>query len=88
MIFGGLLFLFGFLLGVRYLVYMFAGDSAGHVQSLILAAILILMGVQSIVAGLLSDIIAANRKLLEDVQYRVRKMETSEKIGNDCNNPE
>ena len=88
MILGELLFLLGFLLGVRYLVYMFAGNSGGHVQSLILAAILILMGVQSIVAGLLSDIIAANRKLLEDVQYRVRKMETSEKIGNDCNNPE
>lgn len=79
MIFGGLLFLFGFLIGVRYLTFMFAGNSGGHVQSLILAAILILMGVQSIVAGLLSDIIAANRKLLEDVQYRIRKMETSKK---------
>jgi len=85
MILGGLLFLFGFLLGVRYLIFMFAGNSGGHVQSLILAAILILMGVQSIVTGLLSDIIAANRKLLEDVQYRVRKMETSEKNGNDYN---
>ena len=74
-ILGGLLFLLGFLLGVRYLVYFFGGNSTGHVQSLILAAIFILMGVQSIVAGLLSDIIAANRKLLEDVQYRVRKID-------------
>ena len=83
MILGELLFLLGFLLGVRYLVYMFAGNSGGHVQSLILAAILILMGVQSMVAGLLSDIIAANRKLLEDVQYRVRKMEINEMKRND-----
>ena len=85
MFLGGLLFLPGFMLGVRYLVYMFAGNSGGHVQSLILAAILILMGVQSFVAGLLSDIIAANRKLLEDVQYRVRKMETGGKGENDYN---
>ena len=85
MFLGGLLFLPGFMLGVRYLVYMFAGNSGGHVQSLILAAILILMGVQSFVVGLLSDIIAANRKLLEDVQYRVRKIETSGKGENDYN---
>ena len=85
MFLGGLLFLPGFMLGVRYLVYMFAGNSGGHVQSLILAAILILMGVQSFVAGVLSDIIAANRKLLEDVQYRVRKIETSGKGENDYN---
>ena len=83
MILGGVLFLCGFLLGVRYLVFMLSGDSAGHVQSLILAAILLLMGVQSMVAGLLSDLIAANRKLLEDIQYRVRKMETGAEKG-DC----
>lgn len=83
MILGGILFLLGFLLGVRFLVYMAVGNSAGHVQSLILAAILILMGVQSMVAGLLSDLIAANRKLLEDVQYRVRKMEIDEQKRTD-----
>ena len=83
MILGGVLFLCGFLLGVRYLVFMLSGDSAGHVQSLILAAILLLMGVQSMVAGLLSDLIAANRKLLEEIQYRVRKMETGAEKG-DC----
>ena len=81
MLLGGLLFLIGFLSGVRYLVFFFAGNSSGHIQSLILAAILIIMGVQTIVAGLLSDLIAANRKLLEDVQYRVRKMETCRQPG-------
>ena len=81
MLLGGLLFLIGFLFGLRYLVFFFAGNSSGHIQSLILAAILIIMGVQTIVAGLLSDLIAANRKLLEDVQYRVRKMETCRQPG-------
>lgn len=72
---GGVLFLTGALLGVRFLYYMFTGASDGHIQSLILAAILIIMGFQTIVMGLLSDIIAANRIILEDVQYRVRKLD-------------
>lgn len=76
-ILGGLIFGIGFLLGVRYLVYLFMGNSAGHVQSLILAAILMMIGFQTIVTGLLADIIAANRKILEDIQYRVRKADCS-----------
>lgn len=83
---GVLLFLVGFLIGVRFLVFFFAENSAGHIQSLILAAILIIMGIQSIIAGLLSDLIASNRKLLEDVQYRIRKIETSVKIEKDHDN--
>ena len=63
----------GLILGIRFLVYFFTGAGQGHVQSLILVAILTLLGVQSIVAGLQADIIAANRKILEDIQYRVRK---------------
>lgn len=69
------LLILGAILGVRFLVYMFMGDGDGHVQSLILTAILIMMGFQTITIGLLGDTIAANRKILEDVQYRVRKME-------------
>lgn len=74
-IIGGILFALGVALGLRYLVFLMADASTGHVQSLILAAILMIMGFQTIVMGLLSDIIAANRKILEDVQFRVRKME-------------
>ncbi len=72
-ILGGIIFMAGFLLGIRYLIYLFTDSSAGHIQSLILAAILMMMGFQTIVTGLLADIIAANRTILEDVQYRVRK---------------
>ena len=65
----------GVILGLRYIYYLIVGESAGHIQSLILAAILILMGFQTFVVGLLSDVIAANRKIMEDVQYRVRRIE-------------
>lgn len=78
-ILGGLIFGIGFLLGIRYLILFFFLNSTGHVQSLILAAILMMMGFQTIVTGLLADIIAANRKILEDIQYRVRKEDCSSK---------
>lgn len=47
----------------------------GHIQSLILASILILMGFMTIIIGLQADIIAANRKILQDIQYRIKRME-------------
>ena len=65
----------GIIIGIRYLFFLGMGVSGGHVQSLILASILILMGFMTIIIGLQADIIAANRKILQDVQYRVRKME-------------
>ncbi|WP_303798635.1 glycosyltransferase family 2 protein [Ruminococcus flavefaciens] len=72
---GLVLLLIGGVLGVRFLILMAMGEGDGHIQSLILTAILIMMGFQTITIGLLGDTISLNRKLLEDVQYRVRKME-------------
>ncbi len=72
---GFILLILGAVLGIRFLILMAMGDGSGHIQSLILTAILIMMGFQTITIGLLGDTISANRKLLEDVQYRVRKME-------------
>lgn len=72
---GFVLLLIGAVLGVRFLILMAMGDGDGHVQSLILTAILLMMGFQTVTLGLLGDTIASNRKLLEDVQYRVRKIE-------------
>lgn len=71
LLFGGA----GVILGVRYLYFLSIGQGAGHVQSLILASTLIIMGVQAGVIGLLADVIAANRKILQDVQFSIRKME-------------
>ena len=72
---GGVLFGAGFILGIRFLVAYLQGSGAGHVQSLILTSILLLMGVLTWVVGMLADITAANRKILEDIQYRVRKID-------------
>lgn len=60
---------------VRFLYYYLLGLGNGHVQSLILSTTLIIIGFLTIITGLQADIIAANRKLLEDIQYRVRKMD-------------
>ena len=76
---GSVIFIAGLLVGVRYLVFFFQGDSSGHIQSLILASTLLLIGFQTFVIGLLADVISANRKILEDIQYRVKKMEYKEK---------
>jgi Glycosyltransferases involved in cell wall biogenesis len=75
------------LLGLRYLYYYLSGTGQGHIQSLILAAILVVIGSQTIVLGLISDLIASNRKLLEDIQYRVRNIYYevgTEKYGRNC----
>ncbi len=76
----GIIFLLlGAALGIRFLVFLGMGDGDGHIQSLILTAIMLMMGFQTITLGLLGDTIAANRKLLEDIQYRVRKADCEEK---------
>lgn len=74
-IIGSILFLLGLILGIRFIVFMFAGGASGHVQSLILASTLLMMGTMTGIIGLQADIIAANRKILEDVQYHVRKID-------------
>ncbi len=60
---------------VRYFVYVAAGTANGHVQSLILACTLLLMGFVTFTIGLVSDVIAANRRLLQDTQYHTRRAE-------------
>ncbi len=72
---GSLLFGSGVLIGMRYIYFLIQGGGQGHVQSLILSAILIMLGFQVSVFGLMADLIAANRKLNEETLYRVRKME-------------
>lgn len=75
---GSVSFLLGIALGVRYIIFLLMDLSTGHIQSLILAAILIIIGVQAIMIGLSADLIAANRKLLEDILYRIRKIDVQE----------
>lgn len=72
-------FVAGILIGIRFLFFYFQGAGGGHIQSLILAAVLLMMGWQTGMMGLQADIIAANRKLLQDIQYRVKKLELGDK---------
>ena len=76
---GGLMIAGGVLLGLRFL-YLFAarGGATGNVQSLILAAILLIVGFQVCLIGLTADLIGSNRKILEEILYRLRRMELGE----------
>ena len=65
----------GLSIGVRFLIYLANGAGSGHIQSLILACTLIIIGFLTFMIGLVADVIAANRKILQDVQYHVKRME-------------
>lgn len=68
-------------IGVRFLAYYFAGRGNGHTQSLMLACTLLIIGFVTFVIGMLADVISANRKILEDVQYHVKKQEYDRESG-------
>jgi glycosyltransferase involved in cell wall biosynthesis len=73
----------GLAIGVRFLFAYFQGEGQGHVQSLILAAILVVMAFVTYAAGLLADLVAANRLLLEEVRMRQlrREVEAIRNLG-------
>lgn len=72
---GGFLFFCGLVVGFRFLYFFITEGGGGHIQSLILAAILLMLGFQIFVMGLIADIIGFNRQLVENILYRIRKME-------------
>jgi len=72
---GGTTTAVGLVIGLRFLIDYLADGGAGHIQSLILAAVLIIVGVQTMLIGLVADLIGANRSLLEDALFRVRELE-------------
>ena len=72
---GGTTFLIGLAIGCRYLFFFFQGQTEGHVQSLILSAIMLIVGFQIIMMGISAELIAVNRQILEDIQVRIKKNE-------------
>jgi glycosyltransferase involved in cell wall biosynthesis len=74
---GSAVFGIGVLLSLRFVYLYFTSFTGGgrYIQSLILAAVLMIVGFQVLLIGLLADVMSANRKLLEDVLYRVRSLE-------------
>jgi glycosyltransferase involved in cell wall biosynthesis len=72
---GAVLLFGGLLVSLRFLYYYVTSGGGGHIQSLILASILVGFGGQLVLVAFLSDLLSVNRRLLEDVQYRVKIIE-------------
>lgn len=81
----GLFLFLGFILGLRFLYFYIFESGMGHVQSLILSAILIIIGVQVSVIAILGELFSINRKLLEDIQKRIKLLDLKEVKNNETN---
>jgi len=74
-----LIFLITGLIGSgRFLYFYIIGQGAGHVQSLILSAVFLIVGFQIFLIGLVADLIGFNRKVLEEILYLQRRREFDE----------
>ena len=69
----GLLFVFGFTLGLRFLYFYFNSDGSGHIQSLILCAIILILSFIVAMLAIIGDLFSINRKILEDIQFEIRQ---------------
>jgi glycosyltransferase involved in cell wall biosynthesis len=78
---GIVLLLAGIALGVRFLVYYVQGQGTGHVQSLILTAVLLIMGFQTCLWAFIADLLSVNRRLLEELleAKRTRRVDSNER---------
>ena len=78
---GGIIFGAGLIISLRFLYFYLTGQGGGHIQSLILATILFIIGFQTMMIGLVADLIGGNRRLIEDTLYRVKKIELNQLNG-------
>lgn len=62
-------------LGLRYLLFYFNGEGGGHIQSLLLAIMLAVMGAATFIVGFMADLIRVNRRLLEDLDFRTKQIQ-------------
>lgn len=74
-IIGAILLGIGLLLLARFLFFYFTSQGDGHIQSLVISSILIITGFQTIIFGVFADLLAINRKLIEDIQIRTKRLE-------------
>jgi glycosyltransferase involved in cell wall biosynthesis len=75
---GAIFLLAGLIFGARYLYFLIIGPGTGHLQSVILSGVLIGISFQMILVAFIADLLGVNRKLLEEIQYRLRKQEVIE----------
>ena len=79
---GGIFGAAGLVAGARFLYFYFSGSGEGHIQSVIFSALCILVGLILFMMGLIGDLIATNRKLLERVDVRLQHLEHHENREN------
>jgi glycosyltransferase involved in cell wall biosynthesis len=72
---GGALILAGTVIGARYLYFYVNGSGNGHLQSLMLTVLFVIIGFQTLLIGLVADLIGSNRSLIEEVLLRMRRLE-------------
>jgi glycosyltransferase involved in cell wall biosynthesis len=70
---GSFIFSIGLVAVFRFLYYYFTGAGSGHVQSLILGGAFLTIGFQMWVVGILADLISINRRLSEEILYRMKR---------------
>jgi glycosyltransferase involved in cell wall biosynthesis len=76
-----ILLLAGLILGGRFVYFYAQGQGGGHIQSLILTAILLIVGFITFLIGLIADLVSFNRKILEEVLYRLRRQDADAASG-------
>lgn len=76
-----IMLLIGAIIGGRFVYYYVNGQGDGMVQSLILAAIFIIVGFITFLIGLIADLVSFNRKILEEVLFRLRKRDADQSVG-------
>lgn len=68
----GILFTTGFILGLRFIYFYINHQGLGHVQSLILCSIILILSFILINIAIIGDLLSINRKILEEIQYKIR----------------
>jgi glycosyltransferase involved in cell wall biosynthesis len=76
---GGTLILAGTALGLRFMFFYLTDGGGGHLRSLMLTVLLVIIGFQTILIGLVADLIGSNRTLLEEILLRMRRLESNDK---------
>jgi glycosyltransferase involved in cell wall biosynthesis len=72
---GGVFSIAGLIAGIRFLVYLSMGDGSGHVQSVIFSGTCMILAFLLFVLGFLADLMATNRRLIERIEWRIRRIE-------------
>lgn len=74
----------GIVIWIRFLYYYFTAGGAGHIQGLIMGCTLLIIAFVTFMIGVLGDAVSANRKILQDTQYHIRRMEYDMRSGSDA----